>query len=185
MCSSHVGEYIKNWRPRYFLLKTDGSFIGYKEKPQDVDLPYPLNNFSVAKCQLMKTERPKPNTFIIRCLQWTTVIERTFHVDTPEEREEWTEAIQAVADRLQRQEEERMNCSPTSQIDNIGEEEMDASTTHHKRKTMNDFDYLKLLGKGTFGKVILVREKASGKYYAMKILKKEVIIAKVTEYETQ
>uniref|UniRef100_A0A8C9EGF5 non-specific serine/threonine protein kinase n=1 Tax=Pavo cristatus TaxID=9049 RepID=A0A8C9EGF5_PAVCR len=98
----------------------------------------------------MKTERPKPNTFIIRCLQWTTVIERTFHVDTPEEREEWTEAIQAVADRLQRQEEERMNCSPTSQIDNIGEEEMDASTTHHKRKTMNDFDYLKLLGKGYF-----------------------------------
>ncbi|XP_029790705.1 RAC-gamma serine/threonine-protein kinase isoform X3 [Suricata suricatta] len=176
--TAFIGEYIKNWRPRYFLLKTDGSFIGYKEKPQDVDLPYPLNNFSVAKCQLMKTERPKPNTFIIRCLQWTTVIERTFHVDTPEEREEWTEAIQAVADRLQRQEEERMNCSPTSQIDNIGEEEMDASTTHHKRKTMNDFDYLKLLGKGTFGKVILVREKASGKYYAMKILKKEVIIAK-------
>lgn len=38
------------------------------------------------ECQLMKTERPKPNTFIIRCLQWTTVIERTFHVDTPEER---------------------------------------------------------------------------------------------------
>ncbi|MEQ2270075.1 RAC-gamma serine/threonine-protein kinase [Xenotaenia resolanae] len=81
-----VGEYIKNWRPRYFLLKTDGSFIGYKDKPQDSDLAYPLNNFSVAKCQLMKTERPKPNTFIIRCLQWTTVIERTFHVDTPDER---------------------------------------------------------------------------------------------------
>ncbi|KAG7272893.1 hypothetical protein CRUP_009395 [Coryphaenoides rupestris] len=37
-----------NWRPRYFLLKTDGSFIGYKEKPQDADLAYPLNNFSVA-----------------------------------------------------------------------------------------------------------------------------------------
>ncbi len=42
------GEYIKNWRPRYFLLKADGSFIGYKEKPQDADLAYPLNNFSVA-----------------------------------------------------------------------------------------------------------------------------------------
>ncbi|XP_061647089.1 RAC-gamma serine/threonine-protein kinase isoform X2 [Phyllopteryx taeniolatus] len=181
------GEYIKNWRPRYFLLKTDGSFIGYKEKPQDADLPYPLNNFSVAKCQLMKTERPKPNTFIIRCLQWTTVIERTFHVDSPDERsaeqekDEWTEAIQMVADKLQKQEEERIQCSPTSNIDNMVEEEMDISTTHHKRKvaqTMSDFDYLKLLGKGTFGKVILVREKASGKYYAMKILKKEVIIAK-------
>lgn len=43
-----AGEYIKNWRPRYFLLKTDGSFIGYKDKPQDSDLAYPLNNFSVA-----------------------------------------------------------------------------------------------------------------------------------------
>uniref|UniRef100_A0A8C5AIL0 non-specific serine/threonine protein kinase n=1 Tax=Gadus morhua TaxID=8049 RepID=A0A8C5AIL0_GADMO len=173
------GEYIKNWRPRYFLLKTDGSFIGYKEKPQEADLAYPLNNFSVAKCQLMKTERPKPNTFIIRCLQWTTVIERTFHVDSPDERDEWSEAIQMVADKLQRQEEERIQCSPTSHMDNMAEEEMDISTTHHKRKvTMSDFDYLKLLGKGTFGKVILVREKASGKYYAMKILKKEVIIAK-------
>uniref|UniRef100_A0A3B3WTK8 non-specific serine/threonine protein kinase n=1 Tax=Poecilia mexicana TaxID=48701 RepID=A0A3B3WTK8_9TELE len=130
------GEYIKNWRPRYFLLKTDGSFIGYKEKPQDADLPYPLNNFSVAKCQLMKTERPKPNTFIIRCLQWTTVIERTFHVDSPDERDEWTEAIQMVADKLQRQEEERIQCSPTSNIDNMVEEEMDISTTHHKRKSL-------------------------------------------------
>uniref|UniRef100_A0AAY4AAV9 non-specific serine/threonine protein kinase n=1 Tax=Denticeps clupeoides TaxID=299321 RepID=A0AAY4AAV9_9TELE len=172
------GEYIKNWRPRYFLLKTDGSFIGYKEKPQDSDLAYPLNNFSVAKCQLMKTERPKPNTFIIRCLQWTTVIERTFHVENPEERDEWVEAIQMVADKLAKQEEEGILCSPTSQIENVNEEEMDTSISHHKRKTMNDFDYLKLLGKGTFGKVILVREKASGTYYAMKILKKEVIIAK-------
>uniref|UniRef100_A0A8C2PWQ6 non-specific serine/threonine protein kinase n=1 Tax=Cyprinus carpio TaxID=7962 RepID=A0A8C2PWQ6_CYPCA len=173
------GEYIKNWRPRYFLLKTDGSFIGYKEKPQDADLAYPLNNFSVAKCQLMKTERPKPNTFIIRCLQWTTVIERTFHVDTPDERDEWVEAIQMVADKLAKQEEEGILCSPISQIENVNEEEMDTSTSHHKRKTMNDFDYLKMLGKGTFGKVILVREKASGTYYAMKILKKEVIVAKL------
>lgn len=47
-------------------------------------------------------------------------------------------------------------------------------------QTMNDFEYLKLLGKGTFGKVILVKEKATGKYYAMKILKKEVIVAKVS-----
>ena len=47
-------------------------------------------------------------------------------------------------------------------------------------QTMHDFEYLKLLGKGTFGKVILVKEKATGKYYAMKILKKEVIVAKVS-----
>uniref|UniRef100_A0A9J8DBG1 non-specific serine/threonine protein kinase n=1 Tax=Cyprinus carpio carpio TaxID=630221 RepID=A0A9J8DBG1_CYPCA len=167
------GEYIKTWRPRYFLLKSDGTFIGYKERPQDVDqLETPLNNFSVAQCQLMKTERPKANTFIIRCLQWTTVIERTFHVETPEEREEWTKTIQAVADSLQKQEEDRMDSSPDPM-------DMEMYLSKPRLKvTMHDFEYLKLLGKGTFGKVILVKEKATGKYYAMKILKKEVIVAK-------
>uniref|UniRef100_A0A8C0Y8F7 non-specific serine/threonine protein kinase n=1 Tax=Cyprinus carpio carpio TaxID=630221 RepID=A0A8C0Y8F7_CYPCA len=166
------GMYIKTWRPRYFLLKSDGTFIGYKERPQDVDqLETPLNNFSVAQCQLMKTERPKPNTFIIRCLQWTTVIERTFHVESPEEREEWTKAIQTVSDSLQKQEEELMDASPEHM-------DMEMFLTKPRLKTMHDFEYLKLLGKGTFGKVILVKEKATGKYYAMKILKKEVIVAK-------
>uniref|UniRef100_A0A8C3J338 PH domain-containing protein n=1 Tax=Calidris pygmaea TaxID=425635 RepID=A0A8C3J338_9CHAR len=83
----------------------DGSFIGYKERPEAADQSSPpLNNFSVAECQLMKTERPRPNTFVIRCLQWTTVIERTFHVDSPEEREEWMRAIQTVANSLKNQE---------------------------------------------------------------------------------
>jgi RAC serine/threonine-protein kinase len=40
----------------------------------------------LADCQLMKMERPRANTFIIRGLQWTTVVERMFAVDTTEER---------------------------------------------------------------------------------------------------
>nr|XP_036869773.1 RAC-beta serine/threonine-protein kinase isoform X1 [Manis javanica]XP_036869774.1 RAC-beta serine/threonine-protein kinase isoform X1 [Manis javanica]XP_036869775.1 RAC-beta serine/threonine-protein kinase isoform X1 [Manis javanica]XP_036869777.1 RAC-beta serine/threonine-protein kinase isoform X1 [Manis javanica] len=176
------GEYIKTWRPRYFLLKSDGSFIGYKERPEapDQTLP-PLNNFSVAECQLMKTERPRPNTFVIRCLQWTTVIERTFHVDSPDEREEWMRAIQMVANSLKQRVpgEDPMDYKCGSPSDSSAAEEMEVAVSKARAKvTMNDFDYLKLLGKGTFGKVILVREKATGHYYAMKILRKEVIIAK-------
>uniref|UniRef100_A0A8C2ZPX8 non-specific serine/threonine protein kinase n=1 Tax=Cyclopterus lumpus TaxID=8103 RepID=A0A8C2ZPX8_CYCLU len=177
------GEYIKTWRPRYFILKSDGSFIGYKEKPEvssDHSLP-PLNNFSVAECQLMKTERPRPNTFVIRCLQWTSVIERTFHVDSNEEREEWMRSIQTVANSLksQQHDEEPMEIKFGSPSDISGTEEMEIAVSKSRTKTMSDFDYLKLLGKGTFGKVILVKEKATGMYYAMKILRKEVIIAKL------
>ncbi|PNI95133.1 AKT2 isoform 13, partial [Pan troglodytes] len=73
-----------------------------------------------------------------------------------------------------------------SPSDSSTAEEMEVAVSKARAKvTMNDFDYLKLLGKGTFGKVILVREKATGRYYAMKILRKEVIIAKALKYAFQ
>ncbi|NWI64801.1 AKT2 kinase, partial [Todus mexicanus] len=95
--------------------------------------------------------------------------------------EEWIRAIQTVANSLKNQEAEvdTMDYKCGSPGDPGGAEEMEVAVGKSRAKaTMNDFDYLKLLGKGTFGKVILVREKATGRYYAMKILRKEVIIAK-------
>ena len=43
---------------------------------------------------------------------------------------------------------------------------------------LEDFELLKVLGRGSFGKVMLVRYKRDGKKYAMKILKKKAIIAR-------
>lgn len=87
------GEHIKNWRPRYFILRDDGSLMGYKSKPDGTNSVEQLNNFTVRGCQIMSVDRPKPFTFIIRGLQWANVIERTFHVDSERERQEWMEAI--------------------------------------------------------------------------------------------
>ena len=42
----------------------------------------------------------------------------------------------------------------------------------------NDFQILKLIGKGTFGQVYQVRKKDTGRIYAMKVLSKKVIIQK-------
>lgn len=43
-----------------------------------------------------------------------------------------------VAESLAKQEEEGILCSPTSQIENVNEEEMDTSISHYKRKVTVD-----------------------------------------------
>ena len=41
-----------------------------------------------------------------------------------------------------------------------------------KKVNVSDYDLLQTLGTGPFGRVHLAKEKATGKYYALKILKK-------------
>lgn len=57
-----------------------------------------------------------------------------------------------------------------------------AETERKKKVSLDDFVLLKTVGKGSFGKVIQVRKKDSGKIYAMKVLKKDQVI-KRKQYE--
>ncbi|XP_029468818.1 serine/threonine-protein kinase Sgk2 isoform X2 [Rhinatrema bivittatum] len=41
-----------------------------------------------------------------------------------------------------------------------------------------DFDFLKVIGKGSFGKVLLAKRKCDGKFYAVKVLQKKTILKK-------
>lgn len=49
----------------------------------------------------------------------------------------------------------------------------------------DDFYILKVIGRGSFGKVYLVRKKDTGIAYAMKILKKDQLIKKNLLIKTQ
>lgn len=94
------GEHIKNWRPRYFILRDDGSLQGFKAKPENGAPVEPMNNFNVVgNCQILSVERPKPYTFVVQCSQSGSGIERTFHVDTEKDRQDWMDALAYVSSK--------------------------------------------------------------------------------------
>jgi len=51
--------------------------------------------------------------------------------------------------------------------------------------TTDDFELLKVVGKGSFGKVMQVKKKDTGKIYAMKVLKKSHLVARKQVAHTQ
>jgi len=60
-------------------------------------------------------------------------------------------------------------------------DEMDEAIIFSKNKqvvTKDDFELLTVIGKGSFGKVMQVRKKDDGKIYAMKVLRKDTIVAR-------
>ncbi|XP_029447275.1 serine/threonine-protein kinase Sgk3 isoform X3 [Rhinatrema bivittatum] len=57
----------------------------------------------------------------------------------------------------------------TSQNINLG-----PSGNPHAKPT--DFSFLKVIGKGSFGKVLLAKRKLDGKYYAVKVLQKKIVL---------
>ena len=71
------------------------------------------------------------------------------------------------------------NIKNSSQKDNERIKETGTIFSKHKdikNVGLNDFKILKVIGRGTFGKVCLVQYKLTKEYYAMKIMKKDVLL---------
>lgn len=116
----------------------------------------------------MMSESPKPCGFALRGLYMDTIVERIFHTESDTDRSDWIKNIETVRNDLQG--------GSSSVLPAIAAINYDQEL--QKRVTMEDFELLKVLGRGAFGKVVLCREKTTRTMYAMKILKKSVVFQK-------
>ena len=66
-------------------------------------------------------------------------------------------------------------------FDEIQKEHSESCKTLYRRDTLvnatfDDFELISIIGRGTFGKVFLVEQEGTGKLYAMKCIRKDIII---------
>lgn len=174
------GEHIKNWRARYFVLMEDGSLLGFKHKPQPGQYKDPTNNFTVKGCHIVKVESPTHFIFIIKGLSPDQEIERNFSAGNDHDRDSWCNAIIETAsstNNANNSSNNALNQSFPGAPLNFGFGRPLDIVPQPKKMCLDDFNPIKLIGRGSWGKVMLSRQRSTGCLYAVKILKKHVIIS--------
>lgn len=130
------GEYIRNWRARYYILRADGVFHGFKSKEEAQTSAEIQNDFMLQEdVTIVTQEKPKLNTFIVQGIILRGMqVDRIYYTETAEDREEWISAIQAVVDALG-------VGNWRSAFNELGEREekmYDISLLNSSSKTLND-----------------------------------------------
>ncbi|KAL7753359.1 hypothetical protein RI367_001134 [Sorochytrium milnesiophthora] len=162
---SKQGNYIRSWRPRWVQL-TEGMLSYYKEPAHELQ---PTNYFILTGAKALPYERMNPNCFELILPNGE---KRFMTANSKEERDEWVAAINKVA-------QAKKNSLKPSQSNLVP---ADDTAESQKEKTQlnspDDFNFLKVLGKGNYGKVMLATSKhgAANKYYAVKVIKKTGLI---------
>ncbi|GAB1227251.1 hypothetical protein ENUP19_0346G0040 [Entamoeba nuttalli] len=142
------GSKVKNWKKRWFVFHNNGMLDYFTDKKAtDQKGSVDMNRAS----SLRKTEDKK--RIMLEILLETKVFRLAFDSETT--RDEWTTVFQKFIDE---------KCSKSDQSSNA------------LKPRLEDFETLKLIGKGTYGKVMLVKKIDTGKIYAMKILDKKAVV---------
>jgi len=152
------GGSVKSWKRRWGVLKNGA--IRYSKKQNSADLGF----ISLQDAGHVRpvTRKGKPHCFEIE------TPERIYYLcaDNEKEMESWVQVLNATKKSLEARPADKQTPTP-----NGGKAGLPA-----EKIGLNDFELLKVIGKGSFGKVMQVRKKDNGKIYAMKILNKKTII---------
>ena len=79
----------------------------------------------------------------------------------------------------------RIAVKPPPAVPSNGIAVMHGASSKKRYVKLEDFDLIKVIGKGSFGKVMLVRKKGNGWFYAMKVLRKQNVMRRNQVEHTQ
>lgn len=68
-----------------------------------------------------------------------------------------------------------------NKIDDYNPKKINLGDIERPHAKVDDFDFLKMIGKGSYGKVLLARHKKEHRFYAVKVLQKKMIIKRKEE----
>lgn len=88
--------------------------------------------------------------------------------------------VQSILKMSQPPEPELMNANPSPPLPSPSQQvNLGPSSNPHAKPS--DFHFLKVIGKGSFGKVLLPRHKAEEAFYVVRVLQKKAILKKEEE----
>eukprot|EP01113_Clastostelium_recurvatum_P050528 TRINITY_DN958_c0_g1_i1.p1 TRINITY_DN958_c0_g1~~TRINITY_DN958_c0_g1_i1.p1 ORF type:complete len:471 (-),score=106.88 TRINITY_DN958_c0_g1_i1:139-1551(-) len=170
------GGNIKSWKKRWMVLK--GGAVYYSKSQSSSELGIiPLHAVSDV-CISQKKKNKK------HCFEVVTP-ERTFYLcgSSDSDRDSWMECVKAAVVRQQELKKRQLLAEGASSPDGAGgsssgSSRAGSSSTGEVAETIcvDDFDLLNVVGKGSFGKVLQVKKKDTGRIYAMKVLNKKTIL---------
>lgn len=161
------GGNIKTWKKRWCVLKANSLYYCKKQNGTELGIIH-LVNVTLVR---VSSRKNKKHCFEI----WTP--ERTYYMCAPNdaERDSWIETITSAKKALEAKKNQQ-NANGTGG---------NGAQPQEEKITIKDFDLLKVVGKGSFGKVMQVRKKDNGRIYAMKVLNKKTIIERNELAHTQ
>jgi serine/threonine protein kinase len=146
------GGFVKNWKQRWFVLQ--GTTLTYLEKQGgkrkgeiDVSLATSIAPATPSECSKQPAFKVEIGS------------RRTYFVQVGTETEvnEWVEALESVR--------------PSS----VSAQTAPSSEDGVRKPTLDDFELIRVIGRGSYGKVQLVRSKLDQRLYAMKSLRKTAL----------